>query len=191
LLRQGVRENLLYQPLDSDDLDAPAMLDAYCAISRSECEQVVLGNFVANFDALEVTATIVAGFVSHNSLPTGELPILIESIYAAVKGFEGPGQVGATVVDPPLPAVSIRKSITPDYLICLEDGKRFKSMRRHLALLGMTPEQYRAKWGLPSTYPMAAPNYAAKRSAMAKNIGFGQWRRKPIAAEPATGAEAK
>jgi len=158
---------------------------------EANASKSVLGNFVANFDALEVTATIVAGFVSHNSLPTGELPILIESIYAAVKGFEGPGQVGATVVDPPLPAVSIRKSITPDYLICLEDGKRFKSMRRHLALLGMTPEQYRAKWGLPSTYPMAAPNYAAKRSAMAKNIGFGQWRRKPIAAEPATGAEAK
>ena len=146
---------------------------------------------MANFDAVEVAADIVAAFVSNNSLPKGELPSLIESVHAALMGFGGPGQVGATVVDPPSPAVSIRKSVTPDYLICLEDGKRFKSMRGHLALLGMTPEQYRAKWGLPPTYPMAAPNYAAKRSAMAKNLGFGQWRRNPIAAEPATGAEAK
>ena len=149
------------------------------------------GNFVANFDAVEVTTDIVAAFVSSNALPTGELPSLIESVYAAVKGFGRPGEVAATVIDPPSPAVSIRNSITLDYLICLEDGKRFKSMRGHLALLGMTPEQYRAKWGLPPTYPMAAPNYAAKRSAMAKNLGFGQWRRNPIAAEPATGAEAK
>jgi predicted transcriptional regulator len=147
-----------------------------------------LGEFVATFDAVEVAADIVAAFVSHNSLPTGELPSLIESVHAAVRGFRGPD---VAVIDPPSPAVSIRKSVTPDYLICLEDGKRFKSMRGHLALLGMTPGQYRAKWGLPSTYPMAAPNYAAKRSAMAKNHGFGQWRRKPIAAEPATGAEAK
>jgi predicted transcriptional regulator len=149
------------------------------------------GNFVANFDALAMTADIVAAFVSNNALPTGELPSLIESVYAAVAGFRGPGEVAATAIDPPSPAVSIRKSITPDYVICLEDGKRFKSMRRHLALLGMTPQQYRAKWGLPPTYPMAAPNYAAKRSAMAKNSGLGQWRRKPIAAERATGAEAK
>jgi predicted transcriptional regulator len=116
---------------------------------------------------------------------------LIQSVYAAVKGFGGPGEIAATVIDPPSPAVSIRKSVTPDYLICLEDGKRFKSMRRHLALLGMTPEQYRAKWGLPLSYPMAAPNYAAKRSALAKSTGLGQSRRKSIAAEPPTGAEAK
>jgi predicted transcriptional regulator len=145
---------------------------------------------VANFDAVEAAADIVAAFVSSNALPTGELPSLIESVYAAVKEFGRPGELLATVTDPS-PAVSIRKSITPDYLICLEDGKRFKSMRRHLALLGMTPEQYREKWGLPLSYPMAAPNYAAKRSAMAKSTGFGQSRWKPIAAEPATGAEAK
>jgi predicted transcriptional regulator len=146
---------------------------------------------VANFDAVEVVADIVAAFVSNNAVPTGELPSLIESVYAAVKGFRPPGEVAETAIDPPSPAVSIRKSITPDYLICLEDGKRFKSMRRHLALLGMTPQQYRAKWGLPPTYPMAAPNYAAKRSAMAKNSGLGQWRRKRVAVEPAAGAEAK
>jgi predicted transcriptional regulator len=88
------------------------------------------------------------------------------------------------------PAVAIRKSITPDYLICLEDGKRFKSMRRHLALLGMTPEQYRAKWSLLSTYPMAAPNFAARRSAVAKSVGFGQVRQKNVAAKTA-GTKAK
>jgi predicted transcriptional regulator len=146
---------------------------------------------VANFDAVEVTADIVAAFASHNSLPPGELPTLIESVYAAVRGFVGPDAAAATLIDPPSPAVSIRKSVTPDYVICLEDGKRFKSMRRHIALLGMTPQQYRAKWGLPPTYPMAAPNYAAQRSAIAKNVGLGQWRRRPIAANPATGAEAK
>jgi predicted transcriptional regulator len=146
---------------------------------------------VANLDAVEVVADIVAAFVSHNSLPTAELPSLIESVSSAVKGFLGQGEIAATVADRPSPAVSIRKSITPDYLICLEDGKRFKSMRRHLALLGMTPAQYRAKWGLPSTYPMAAPNYAAKRSAMAKNNGLGQWRWKRVAVEPGAGAEAK
>ena len=144
---------------------------------------------MANFDAVEVAADIVAAFVSNNALPTGELPSLIESVYAAVAGFRGPGEVAATVVDPPSPAVSIRKSITPDYLICLEDGKRLKSMRRHLALLGMTPEQYRAKWGLPSTYPMVAPNYATQRSAMAKNAGFG--RRTPAAAKATKGTRAK
>ena len=76
------------------------------------------------------------------------------------------------------PAVPIRKSVTPDYLICLEDGKKFKSLRRHLAGLGLTPEQYREKWKLPSDYPMVAPNYAAQRSAMAKQIGLGQFARK-------------
>jgi predicted transcriptional regulator len=146
---------------------------------------------VATFDALEVAADIVAAFVSYNSLPTGELPSLIESVHAAVKGFGGPGELAATVVDPPSPAVSIRKSVTPDYLICLDDGKRLKSMRRHLALLGMTPEQYRAKWGLPTTYPMVAPNYAALRSAMAKSIGLGQMRKKPVAAKTTTGTKAK
>jgi predicted transcriptional regulator len=146
---------------------------------------------VANFDAVGVVADIVAAFVSNNALPTGELPSLIESVYAAVRGCRGPGEVAETAIDPPSPAVSIRKSVTSDYLICLEDGKRFKSMRRHLALLGMTPEQYRAKWGLPPTYPMAAPNYAAQRSAMAKNSGLGQGRRKLVAVEPATSAKAK
>jgi predicted transcriptional regulator len=139
---------------------------------------------VANFDAVEVTADIVAAFVSNNALPTGELPSLLESVYAAVAGFRGSGETAATAIVPPSPAVSIRKSVTPDYLICLDDGKRFKSLRRHLATLGMTPEQYRAKWNLPSDYPMVAPNYAAQRSALAKSLGLGQLRQRPLATVP-------
>jgi predicted transcriptional regulator len=104
-------------------------------------------------------------------------------VHAAVKRLAQPSEV-ATAVEPPAPAVSIRKSVTPDYLICLDDGRRFKSLRRHLATLGMTPEQYRAKWDLPSTYPMVAPNYAAQRSALAKSLGLGQLRQRSIATVP-------
>jgi hypothetical protein len=88
------------------------------------------------------------------------------------------------VIDPPVPAVSNHKSITPDYLICLEDGGKFKSLRRHLATLGMTPEQYREKWNLSADYPMLAPNYAAQRSELAKSIGFGQSRKNPVEIVP-------
>ena len=141
-------------------------------------------------DPVEVAAEIVAAFISYNSVPMSEVPNLIESVHAAVSVAAGLGQVGGAVVDPPAPAVSIRKSITPDYLICLDDGKRYKSLRRHLALLGMTPEQYRAKWRLPPDYPMVAANYAAKRSEMAKSFGFGRKRETP-AAPPAKPATAK
>ena len=136
---------------------------------------------------IDLAAEIVASFVAHNSLPRGELPALIETVHAAVKRLADGGKVAPAAIDPPASAVSIRKSVTPDYLICLEDGKQFKSLRRHLATLGMTPEQYRAKWNLPSTYPMVAPNYTAQRSALAKNIGFGL-RENPIAAPRASAA---
>jgi len=125
----------------------------------------------------ELTADIVAAFVSNNALPIADLPSLIQSVHSALAQLaSGP------VIAPPLeekkePAVSIRKSITPDYLFCLDDGKKFKSLRRHLAGLGMTPEEYRAKWSLPSDYPMVAPNYAAQRSELAKQIGLGQMRK--------------
>jgi predicted transcriptional regulator len=138
---------------------------------------------VPTSNPIDLAAEIVASFVSNNSVTRGELPALIEAVHAAVKRLADGGEVAPATIDPPTPAVSIRKSITPDYLICLEDGKRFKTLRGHLATLGMTPEQYRAKWNLPSTYPMVAPNYAAQRSALAKNIGFGL-REKPIAATP-------
>ena len=120
-------------------------------------------------------------------MPRADLPALFEGLHSALKRLADGGEVAPAAIDPPAPAVSIRKSVTPDYLICLDDGRRFKSLRRHLTMLGMTPEQYRAKWNLPSIYPMVAPNYAAKRSALAKNIGFGL-REKPIAALPASAA---
>ena len=125
---------------------------------------------------IALAADIVAAFVANNSLPIGELPALIRSVHAALESLAS-GPVSST---PPAektePAVSVRKSITPDHLVCLEDGKKFKSLRRHLAGLGLTPDQYRAKWSLPPDYPMVAPNYAARRSELAKRIGFGQKR---------------
>ena len=141
---------------------------------------------MATSDPIELAANILSAFVSRNSVPRAELPALFEGLHAALKRL-GDGEVALPVIEPPTPAVSIRRSVTPDYLICLDDGRKFKSLRRHLATLGMTPEQYRAKWNLPSTYPMVASNYTAQRSALAKNIGFGL-REKPVAAPPASAA---
>ena len=92
----------------------------------------------------------MVAFVANNAVPRADLPALFEGLHSALKRLAEGGEVATAAIDPPAPAVSIRKSVTPDYLICLEDGKRFKSLRRHLAMLGMTPEQYRAKWNLPS-----------------------------------------
>jgi predicted transcriptional regulator len=112
---------------------------------------------------IELAAEIVAAFVSNNSVPTSELSTLIQAVHTAVTGLaDGGGESAPPQVEAKAPAVSVRKSVTPDYLICLDDGKQFKSLRRHLAGLGMTPEQYRAKWKLPADYPMVAPNYAAQ-----------------------------
>ncbi|HEY8031436.1 MAG TPA: MucR family transcriptional regulator [Methylocella sp.] len=132
--------------------------------------------------SIELTAEIVAAFVANNSLPIAELPALIHSAHAAFERLArerlGSGPVNT---DPPVekkePAVSVRKSITPDFLVCLDDGKKFKSLRRHLATLGTTPDQYRAKWSLPSDYPMVAANYAAARSELAKQLGLGRLRK--------------
>ena len=127
-------------------------------------------------DPVNLAAEIVSAFVTHNSLRSADLPALIESVHAGlVKIANG----AAHSEEPPAPtaAVTIRKSVTPDYLICLDDGRKFKSLRRHLGGLGMTPEQYRAKWNLPNDYPMVAANYAAKRSELAKKIGLGQFRK--------------
>jgi len=124
-----------------------------------------------------MTAQIVAAFVGANSLPRSELPAFIEAVHAGlVRLATGQGVASAPAPAAPIPAVTVRRSITPDYLICLDDGLKFKSLRRHLAGLGMTPEQYREKWKLPSDYPMVASNYAAARSALAKKIGLGQIR---------------
>jgi predicted transcriptional regulator len=129
------------------------------------------------FDSPSLTAEIVAAFVAHNSLPVVELPSLIESVHAALAGIAS-GTVAPAEPVAPTPVVTVRKSITPDYLICLDDGRKFKSLRRHLTTLGMTPDQYREKWNLSADYPMVAANYAAVRSALAKKTGLGQLRKR-------------
>ncbi len=126
-------------------------------------------------DPITVTGGIVSAFVAHNSLPSAELPALIQAVHAALVGIVS-GAVTPDAPEPAVAAVSVRKSITPDYLVCLDDGLKFKSLRRHLGALGMTPDEYRAKWKLPADYPMVAPNYAAQRSEMAKRFGLGQLR---------------
>jgi predicted transcriptional regulator len=129
-------------------------------------------------DPLDLTGEIISAFVANNSLRSAELPALIQSVHAElVKIANGAATPTAPAPEAATPAVSVRKSITPDYLICLDDGRKFKSLRRHLGGLGMTPEQYRAKWKLPDDYPMVAANYAAKRSELAKKIGLGQFRK--------------
>jgi predicted transcriptional regulator len=126
---------------------------------------------------IELAANIVSAYVSHNSVPSGEIPGLISQIYAALKRVSG-AQAG-TAVEPPKPAIPIKRSVTPEYIVCLEDGLKFKSLKRHLRTrYNLTPDQYREKYGLPPDYPMVAPNYAAARSKLAKDMGLGQQRRR-------------
>ena len=139
--------------------------------------------------SIELAAEIVAAFVANNSLPISELPALIHSVHAALTGVASGSASAAPSVEKKEPAVSIRKSITPDYLVCLDDGKKFKSLRRHLATLGLTPDEYRSKWGFAADYPMVAPNYAAQRSELAKRSGLGQLRKS--AAAPAKKAASR
>lgn len=123
-------------------------------------------------DFTRLTADIVSAYVSNNAVPAAQLPALIASVDATVRGLGGTASKPAEV---PVPAVNPKKSIFPDFIICLEDGKKFKSLKRHLATdYGLTPEQYREKWGLPADYPMVAPNYSQKRSALAKASGLGR-----------------
>jgi predicted transcriptional regulator len=133
---------------------------------------------MAKSNPVELAAEIVAAFVFYNPVPKSELPSLIEAMHSAVARLAVGPESAPPQAEAKAPAISIRRSITPDFLICLEDGKRFKALRRHLAGHGLTPEQYRVKWNLPSDYPMTAPNYAAQRSAIAKTLGLGQIRRK-------------
>ena len=118
----------------------------------------------------QLTADIVTAFVAHNSLPIGGVAALIHSVHAALTQLASEPLSATPPEETQQPAVPIRKSVTADYLVCLEDGKQFKSLRRHLTSLGMTPEQYRAKWGLPGDYPMVAANYAAQRAELAKRV---------------------
>jgi len=121
---------------------------------------------------ITLTSDIVAAHVSNNSVDVSEVPSLISNIYAALAGL---GEAPAAAEAPPTPAVSIRSSVKPDYIVCLEDGKKLKMLKRHLTTrYNMTPEEYRARWGLPADYPMVAPNYAEKRRELAKKIGLGR-----------------
>ena len=118
-----------------------------------------------------LTADIVAAHVSNNSVAISDIPLVIRSVHEALVGLDSSVEPEP---EPQKPAVSIRASVKPDHIVCLEDGKKMTMLRRHLATdHGMTPEEYRAKWNLPKNYPMSAPNYSAKRSALAKQIGLG------------------
>lgn len=127
-------------------------------------------------ELVELTADVVSAYVSNNNVVATDLPTVINDVYDALS------RASAKALQPLKeefkPAVAIKKSVMPDYIICLEDGKKFKSLKRHLRThYDLTPEEYREKWGLPHDYPMVAPNYAAARSALAKKMGLGQRRR--------------
>jgi predicted transcriptional regulator len=144
---------------------------------KTRQEHRSMGDNTSGGTFIELTASIVSAYVSNNSVPSTDLPALIGQVHSALtRVSSGHGDAS---VEPPKPAVSVKKSITPEHIVCLEDGKKFKSLKRHLRTqYNMTPEQYREKWGLPPDYPMVAPNYAAARSHLAKQMGLGQQRRR-------------
>lgn len=122
-------------------------------------------------DLLALTTEIVSAFVSNNTVSASEIPAIIEQVFKTLSNVDGTASASA---DRPQPAVPIKRSVMPDYIICLEDGKKLKMLKRHLkTAYNMTPEQYRERWGLPADYPMVAPNYAQRRSKLAKDIGLG------------------
>ena len=139
---------------------------------------------------VDLTVDIVSAYVANNQVATASLADLIRAVHGSLTGLNNPRPVEADT--PPKPAVPIKKSITPDYLISLEDGRKLKSLTRYLRTAhGLTPEQYREKWGLPSDYPMVAPNYSATRSRLAKELGLGQQGRKAKSAPPPPPAASK
>src|SRR5687768_17659903 len=135
---------------------------------------------VEHDDLVQLTADIVSAFVSNNKIGSGEIGKLIEDVHSALK--KAPNALAAQEAEQRDPAVSIRRSVTPDYIISLEDGRKFKSLKRHLKnTYNITPDEYRTKWGLPRDYPIVAPNYAKARSELARSMGLG---RKAAAPEP-------
>jgi predicted transcriptional regulator len=130
----------------------------------------------AETNIIELAVDIISAYVGKNPIPMSELSKLIGDVHSALALLD-PSTAPVENAEPLKPAFSVRQSIKPDYLICLEDGKHFKSLRRHLTAIGMSAEQYREKWGLPPDYPMVAPNYAKERSNLAKELGFGDKRR--------------
>jgi predicted transcriptional regulator len=125
-------------------------------------------------DYLDLTTEIVSAYVQRNSLPRADLPALIGAVHSALAGLSAPAPAEDAAPTPPVP---VKSTIRPDYIISLEDGRRYKSLRRHLSARGLTPEQYRAKWGLRPDYPMVAPNYSKARSDLAKALGLGRARK--------------
>ena len=126
-------------------------------------------------NTIALTADIVSAYVANNSVPASELAALLHSVHATLTGLATGQAAAVEAAAPKEPAVPIKKSVTPDAIICLEDGKRFKSLKRHLrTAYNLTPEQYREKWGLPPNYPMVAPDYAKTRSELALKLGLGQ-----------------
>jgi predicted transcriptional regulator len=140
--------------------------------------------FASEGELVGLTAEIVSAYIGNNSVQRGDIAEVIRSVHAALANLGTPKLEPAA--ERPIPPISIKRSVTPDFLISMEDGKRYKSLKRHLAGKGLTPEQYREKWGLPRDYPMTAPNYSAQRSELARAAGLG---RKPnVEAEPAPAA---
>jgi predicted transcriptional regulator len=130
-----------------------------------------------NDDLLQMTADLVTAYVANNSVVRQDIPSLIESVHKAFASIQnGPQEI--KVPEALVPRLPIKKTITPDYLISLEDGRQYRTLKRHLRGVGLTPEEYRAKWGLPADYPMVASNYSKQRSQMAKSIGLGAVRKK-------------
>ncbi len=144
---------------------------------QGQTRRALMNDNSKNSRFIDLTAEIVSAYVSNNAVAAGDMPSLIGQVYGALLRVSG-GQ-GDLHAEPLRPAISVKKSISPEYIVCLEDGKKFKSLKRHLRTqYNMTPEQYREKWGLPPDYPMVAPNYAAARSELAKQMGLGQQRRR-------------
>jgi predicted transcriptional regulator len=140
---------------------------------------VEMNNLDQSSDLLALTTEIVAAHVSNNTVPVGDLPQLINQVYNSLANI---GSVPAAPAERPQPAVPIKKSVHPDFIVCLEDGKKLKMLKRHLkTAYNMTPEAYRERWGLTADYPMVAPNYARQRSRLAKEIGLGTRARRPRA----------
>lgn len=128
---------------------------------------------ISRDDVLRMAVDVVAAYVGNNQVSTGQLPDIINSVYNSLLTLDIPPEEAP--IEAPKPAVNVRKSVTPEYIVCLEDGKKLKMLKRHLrTTYNMSPEEYRAKWNLPPDYPMVAPNYARQRSDFAKKIGLGR-----------------
>ena len=133
---------------------------------------------LAGQNVVELTAEVISAYISNNAISAADLPSLISSVYTSITDLSA--AAAAPEAEKRVPPVSIKKSVTPDYLISLEDGKSYKSLKRHLSGRGLTPAEYRTKWGLPHDYPMVAPNYSAQRSEMAKSLGLGRKPGEPV-----------